>query len=55
MKRRQCVLLLSLVMFSDVAVSQSPDFLHPQQKGPFQLNGLAYVEVSGPGPGTRIR
>jgi uncharacterized protein (TIGR03437 family) len=43
--RLWCTLLLSLFIFSpDAAKSQAPDFLHPQQKGPFQVNGLQWVE-----------
>src|SRR5579884_1149088 len=29
------------------ASAQAPDFLHPAQKGVFQVNGLSYVEISG--------
>ena len=31
--------------FFRVAKSQSADFVHPQQKGPFQINGLGYGEL----------
>jgi len=48
MNPRRYLYLLSLIVCSGVAIAQSTDFLHPQQKGPFQVNGLAYVEV-GPG------
>jgi uncharacterized protein (TIGR03437 family) len=44
MNRLWFTLLLSVVVFSDVANSQAPDFLHPQQKGPFQVNGLQFVD-----------
>ncbi|MBZ5636570.1 MAG: hypothetical protein LAO55_25885 [Acidobacteriia bacterium] len=44
------VFLSGAILFSNTAVSQSPDFLHPQQKGPFQINGLSYVEFSVTGP-----
>ena len=44
MNRFWCVLLLSLAVFSNEAESQSSDFLHPQQKGPFQVNGLQWGE-----------
>jgi uncharacterized protein (TIGR03437 family) len=44
-----CVLLLSLSVFSNEAEPQSTDFLHPQQKGPFQINGLSYVEFQPTG------
>ena len=43
MNRFGCVLLVVLA-FSEAAVSQVPDFLHPQQKGPFQVNGLQFVD-----------
>ena len=43
-------LLLALLLSSSAAVSQSPDFLHPQQKGPFQINGLSYGEFAVTGP-----
>jgi hypothetical protein len=46
MSRRWCLLLLSAVVCSNVAFGQSLDFLHPQQKGPFQINGLGYVELA---------
>jgi len=49
LSRFWCVLLLSLVVFSNEAQSQSSDFLHPQQKGPFQVNGLSYVEFQPTG------
>jgi hypothetical protein len=42
--RLACTLLLSVVLFSGPAESQATDFLHPQQKGPFQVNGLQWVE-----------
>jgi uncharacterized protein (TIGR03437 family) len=45
MNRFWCVPLLNLVVFSGTAMAQSPDFLHPQQKGPFQVNGLQWVEL----------
>jgi hypothetical protein len=46
MNRVWCALLLSVTVFSGAAESQAPDFLHPQQKGPFQVNGLSYVELA---------
>jgi uncharacterized protein (TIGR03437 family) len=49
-RRRWGLLLLSVVVFSPLADSQSADFLHPQQKGPFQINGLSYVEFAVTGP-----
>lgn len=50
MSRCWFILLLTLVAFCKVAESQVADFLHPQQKGPFQINGLAYVELAVTGP-----
>lgn len=44
------ILLLTLVALSQVAKPQTPDFLHPQQKGPFEVNGLAYIEFPLAGP-----
>jgi hypothetical protein len=44
MNRRWCLLLAGLLSLSEVATPQFADFLHPQQKGPFQVNGLAYIE-----------
>ncbi len=44
MNRTLCALLLSVVVFSDVAETQASDFLHPQQRGPFQVNGLQFVD-----------
>jgi uncharacterized protein (TIGR03437 family) len=52
MSRNCLVLFLCLIPFVDVAVCQSPDFLHPQQKGPFQINGLGYSELPVMGPQT---
>jgi uncharacterized protein (TIGR03437 family) len=49
-KRVSSVLLLSFVFFSHTAESQSSDFLHPQQRGPFELNGLSYLEFAVAGP-----
>jgi uncharacterized protein (TIGR03437 family) len=43
MNRLICTLLL-LVAFSEGTRSQAPDFLHPQQQGPFQVNSLEWVE-----------
>ncbi len=48
--RRCGLLLLSVVVFSNLANTQTQDFLHPQQKGPFQINGLSYVEFPITGP-----
>jgi uncharacterized protein (TIGR03437 family) len=50
MNRLWCALLLIVAVFSDTAKSQALDFLHPQQKGPFQVNGLSYVEFAVTGP-----
>src|SRR5437660_1457143 len=38
-----CALILNLI-FIHLAFGQAPDFLHPQQKGPFTINGLSFVE-----------
>ena len=43
MRRFYCPLFLGLIV-SCLAAAQAQDFLHPQQKGPFQVNGLAYIE-----------
>lgn len=45
-KEPACVVVLILVVFN-LATAQAPDFLNPQQKGPFQINGLSYLEVGG--------
>lgn len=50
MARALTHLLLLALAACLVAEAQSPDFLHPQQKGPFPLNGLAYLELSVTGP-----
>ena len=50
MNRPWYVPIFALLVFSNVAISQSPDFLHPQQKGPFQINGLSYGEWTVTGP-----
>lgn len=42
--RLVCTLLLSVAICSQTAKSQAPDFLHPQQKGPFQVNSLEFVD-----------
>ena len=46
MQRLLCRLFLLAAVFSGTAPSQSADFLHPQQKGPFQIDGLSYVEFA---------
>jgi hypothetical protein len=38
--------ILTLIGIS-TAFGQTPDFLHPQQKGLFQANGIAYLELGG--------
>lgn len=38
------------VIVSCLAAAQAQDFLHPQQKGPFQVNGLGYIEFPLAGP-----
>jgi hypothetical protein len=43
MNRRSLHLLVA-VAFARAAAPQSLDFLHPQQKGPFQVNGLQWVD-----------
>jgi hypothetical protein len=50
MNRLSRALLLSVVVFPQLAESQATDFLHPQQKGPFQVNGLGYIEFPLAGP-----
>jgi hypothetical protein len=51
MKRRWHLLLLSAAVFCGTAESQSTDFMHPPQKGPFSISGLSYLEFSvGPVP-----
>jgi uncharacterized protein (TIGR03437 family) len=50
MTRFRCALLLGLVVFSDAAAAQAPDFLNPQQTGPFRYNGISFVELSITGP-----
>jgi uncharacterized protein (TIGR03437 family) len=44
--------LVLMLAFISSAIAQAPDFLHPQQMGPFQLNGLSYVELPVIGPQT---
>jgi hypothetical protein len=50
MNQHPCVLVLSILVLSRLAAAQSPDFLHPTQTGPFQVNGLSFVEFSITGP-----
>jgi len=47
--KRLWLLALNLVL-SHFTAAQSPDFLKPTQTGPFQVNGLSYVELSLTGP-----
>jgi hypothetical protein len=42
-KEPACALVLML-MFVHLATAQGPDFPHPQQKGPFPINGLQLIE-----------
>ncbi len=48
--RRCCLLLLIAVVLPNWVDAQATDFLHPQQTGPFNVNGLSYVELSLTGP-----
>jgi uncharacterized protein (TIGR03437 family) len=48
--RHWYILLLSAVVFSAAAGLHGQDFLHGQQTGPFQINGLSYVELAVTGP-----
>ena len=51
MKRVPCLLFRSLLItFPHLALSQTPDFLNPQQNGPFRINGLSYAELAVTGP-----
>jgi len=50
MTKRLLCLVLGMVLSSGAATPQSTDFLHPQQKGPFQVNGLGYIEFPLAGP-----
>ena len=43
------MLSLSIVIFPHLALSQTPEFLNPQQNGPFRIDGLSYVELGVPG------
>ena len=40
------LLLLSVTALCCSAEAQAPDFLHAQQDGPFQVNGLSYLELA---------
>jgi uncharacterized protein (TIGR03437 family) len=43
-KAPACAFVLILT-FTNLGTAQAPDFLHPQQKGPFLINGLEYTEL----------
>jgi uncharacterized protein (TIGR03437 family) len=49
MNKRLWLLALNLTL-SHFAAAQSQDFLRPAQTGPFQINGLSYVELAVTGP-----
>src|SRR5579883_1601020 len=49
MNNRVWLFALNLVL-ARLATAQSQDFLKPTQKGPFQINGLSYVELAITGP-----
>jgi uncharacterized protein (TIGR03437 family) len=48
--KRLLHLAFCAVLFYGTANSQSTDFLHPQQAGPFKINGLSYGELAVTGP-----
>jgi uncharacterized protein (TIGR03437 family) len=50
MKQFVCTLFLGLVIPAHLALSQSSDFLNPQQNGPFRIDGLSYAELAVTGP-----
>lgn len=51
MHRRGLIVVVGVcVLCGFGAFAQAPDFLHPQQKGAFPLNGLGYAEFSLNGP-----
>jgi uncharacterized protein (TIGR03437 family) len=39
--------LVLMLIFTRMGTAQAPDFLHPQQKGLFSINGLEYTEPLG--------
>lgn len=47
MKKLAFAVVFDLMVASHPLTAQAPDLLKPQQKGPFRINALSYVEVGG--------